>query len=192
MHFFIENYLLEMKKSGDPSAAIKFTQTVTPGKLLEDDKTIPLKKIDEGRNLFYQFQESDYASDYESILGSELDIYSYKLFYRGKVDWTYIRKQSQLAVSDFKTSSKPIEKGSRKEEGYKYQLGAYGLGFDHMLEKDGKDRKVEYASIISVHTKSNLVQSISLEGDELEHYKNEFAKIVKDWHIQNGQEFLVS
>ena len=191
MHGFINNYLSEMKKSGDPSAALRFTQINTPKILLEDDKSMPQRKIDEGRDLFYKFQDSDYATGYEQLIGTEMDIFSHKLFYRGKVDWTFIRKISGLAISDFKTSSKPIERGSRKEEGYKYQLGAYGLAFDHMLEKDGKSQRINYASIISVHTKSNLVQNICLEGKELQKYKDKFAEIAAKWHQENGQGFLI-
>lgn len=191
MHLFIENYLIEMKKSGDPSAALRFTQITTPEMLVEEDKSMPQRKIDEGRDLFYKFQDCDYSSKYDRLIRSEMNIYSHKLFYRGRVDWTYNRKESGLAISDFKTSSKPIESGSRKEEGYKYQLGGYGLAFDHMLEADGKSQRVNYASIISVHTKSNLVQNIYLEGVKFQEYKDKFAEIVSKWHRQNGQGFLI-
>ncbi len=191
MHLFIENWLIEMKKSGDPSAALKHTQLTTPSTLAHDEK-IPTYKIDEGRKLFYNFIESDVATQYSRLLGTETAVYSPYLFYRGKVDWLFEQSLYGLSVRDFKTSSKPIEAGSRKEEGCKYQLGAYALALDHMITKGKKEpRKVNYASIVSMHTKSYLVQDIVLYGDELQEYKDKFETICKEYHIKHGQGFLI-
>lgn len=193
MHIFIENWLIEMQKSGDPTAALKYTQKASPPILITEEK-VPDYKIKEGIKLFYNFIESDYATQYSKLIGTETSIYSPKLFYRGKVDWLFEQELYQLSVADFKTTNKPIEKGSRKEEGYKYQLGGYGLALDHMLlEKNPHTtQKVNYAAIIAVHTKSNLVQNIVLHGDELQEYKDKFETIIKGYHQKHGQQFLLN
>jgi len=192
MHLFIENWLIEMKKSGDPSAALRFTQTESPPFLLKEEE-VPQFKVDEGRKLFYNFIESEPASQYTKLIGTETSIYSPILFYRGKIDWLYEQQLYGLSVSDFKTTSKPIEPKSRKEEGYKHQIGAYALAVDHMmLKKDPTStKKVNYASIIAVHTKSSLVQNIALFDDELQEYKDRFETIVRGYHNKHGQSFLL-
>ena len=189
MHLFIENFLKELKKSGDPSSALKYTQTFTPPAL--EKENIPSWKIKEGRDLFYNFYDSDYAKDYKSIVGAETNIYSPKFFYRGKIDWTFIMKMFGIGIRDFKTSSKPIIPGSRKELGYKIQLGAYAGALEDMYSAENKDVKIGYASIVSMQTKSNLVQNIECSGDELDKYKMEFKTLATQWHIKNGQGFLV-
>ena len=92
-------------------------------------------------------------------------------------------------ISDFKTSSSAIKKDSIKEKKYKYQLSAYCIAVEDMFEE--KQLKINKASIISIQTKSDLVQSIELTGEELNEYKEGFKTLVHDWHIKNGQEFLV-
>ena len=49
----------------------------------------------------------------------------------------------------------------------------------------------DYASIISMHTKSKRIQVIECEGQELEEKKKEFETLVKDWHKNNKQSFLI-
>ena len=43
---------------------------------------VPQYKIDEGRELFYKFYYSDFASNYSNPIGIELGIYSSTLFFR--------------------------------------------------------------------------------------------------------------
>ena len=190
MHAYLEHWLNEMKEVPDPGSALRKIQAKT--KALLEQEGIPSQKIQEGINLFYNFYESEYATSYTEILGTETAIYSPKLFYRGKIDWLYTQALYGLSVSDFKSSSKVIEKGSRKEIGYKYQVGAYALALEHMLEAKGQHRKVNYSSIISMHTKSSTVQNISLCGDELDEYKAKFETIAREYHIKIGQENLLN
>jgi len=168
MHLFIETFLNEMKNSGDPSASLRKTQLETPP-LLEQEH-IPEYKIKEGRNLFYKFYDSDYVSDYEKILGTEIKIYSPFLFYRGAIDWLITIRPWGIGVRDFKGSNNFIKKGSRKEEGYKYQLGGYAVALEDMYKKEKENIKVNYASIINVQVNSNRVQNIECAGDELKEY----------------------
>ena len=188
MHLFIELFLQEMKISGDPSKALRETQIKAPPILLEEK--VPQHKIEEGMKLFYKFYESDYVSDYSELVGTETDIYDPYYFYRGKIDWLFKIAPHGLGVRDFKSSSKPIEPGSRKEEGYKFQLGAYAGAVEHMYKKNKNDVKINYASIVTILTKSEIVQNIELFGKELDMYKRKYAELAKQWHIDHGQGFL--
>lgn len=188
LHLFIENFLQSLKNYSDPSKALRETQEKSPPLL--EQQGIPPHKIDEGRNLFYNFYESDYASDYESLIGTETDIYSPYLFYRGKIDWVFSKRVWGLAIRDFKGSSKIIESGSRKELGYKLQLGAYSLALEHMYLSNEKNIKVGYASLVIMLTRGNGVQNIECYGEELDKYKSEFQELTKQWHFQKGQGFL--
>jgi len=186
MHAFIENFLKDLAATKDPTSALRHTQQVTPA-LLEKEG-VPMDRIDKGREMFFSFYHSDYANAYIDLIGTELSLYSQTLFFRGKTDVFYNEKGVGRVVTDFKTVSKPIQKGSIKELVYKRQLGAYALAIEEML-KD-KDVKVQKASILAVNTKRYLLQEIVCEGLELEEQKNEFSKLVKQWHIKNNQGFL--
>jgi ATP-dependent exoDNAse (exonuclease V) beta subunit len=190
MHLFIEIYLDSLKQGADKSEALKTTQTQAPPQLIKEN--ISEYKVTEGRNLFYTWLNSDYAEDYTKHYGTESTIHSPYLFYRGKIDWLFQIEKWGLAVRDFKSGNKYIEPGSRKELGYKFQLGAYALGLEHMYKKEKKDVKVKYASIVNMQKSSNMAQNVECSGDELDEYKLKFGTIAKEWHIKNGQGFLFS
>jgi hypothetical protein len=186
MHAFIETFIKEFAKTNDPSHALQQAQTITPKFLLENEN-VPLEKIDKGREMFLNFYYSKYANVYKDLIGSELFLYSPTLFYRGKTDVFYKELNNKL-VTDFKTSSKLIEKGSVKERKYKLQLGGYVYALEDMLKEQSVT--INKASILVIQTKSTNIQEIFVEGDELEKQKEEFKNLVKQFHINNNQGFL--
>lgn len=186
MHSFIENFVKELAKSKDPSMALQHTQQVSP--MLLEQEGVPMEKIDKGRELFLNFYYSDYANSYTDLIGTELVLYSPSLFYRGKTDVFFNENGIGRVITDFKTTSKFIVKGSVKEQIYKHQLGAYAIAAEEMFAE--KQVKIAKASILAVHTKSTLIQEIVCQGDELEEHKEAFKTIVKAWHIKNNQGFL--
>ena len=42
-----------------------------------------------------------------------------------------------------------------------------------------------------MNTQNEILNELICVGDELETYKSEFKKLVLDWHVKNGQEFLI-
>ena len=187
MHLFIENYTKEFSKTKDKQIALQHSQLISPNLLIKDN--IPLDKIDKGREMFLNFYYSDYSTLYEDLIGSELSLYSPILFYRGKTDIFYNEKGVGRVVTDFKTSSKPIEKGSIKELKYKRQLGGYALALEHML-KD-KNITINKASILVVQTKSTDIQEIFCVNKELEEQKQEFKTLITEYHIKHDQSYLI-
>lgn len=186
MHAFIENFVKELAKTKDPSMALQHTQTVSP--MLLEQEGVPMEKIDKGRELFFNFYYSDYANSYTDLIGSELVLYSPLFFYRGKTDVFYNENGIGRVVTDYKTASKLIVKGSVKESIYKLQLGAYANAIEEMFAE--KDVKVAKASILAVQTKSAMIQEIVCQGDELQEQKEAFKTLCKEWHIKNNQGFL--
>jgi len=186
MHTFIENFIKELAKSKDPSKALKYTLTISPDILLKIN--VPIDKIDKGREMFFNFYYSDYSNTYIDLIGTELAIYSPILFYRGKMDVFYNEKGTGRVITDFKTSSKLIEKGSIKELKYKRQLGAYALGIEHMLKN--QNIKINKASLLIINSNSTLIQEVFCQNEELEEQKTEFENLVKNYHINNNQSFL--
>jgi len=189
MHIFIENFILKMMEVKDPGAALEHTLKVSIP-ILVDEENVPGNKINEGRELFYKFYYSEQAKAYTEIIGSEFMVHSPYSYFRGKADWLYKKLMYGMSVSDFKTASRLIEKGSVKEEKYKHQLGAYASGVEDMYKSKGADVKVNYASIICIQTRSDIVQNVELFNEELEEYKQKFKTIARQWHIDNGQQFL--
>ena len=187
MHIFIENFVKILAKSKDPSEALKYTQENTPQQLVYEK--IPKYKIDEGRALFYKFYYSDWSNAYINLIATELGIYSPTLFYRGKVDVFFQDNVFGPVITDFKTSNGYIKKGSVKEYKYFLQLGGYASAVEEMY-KD-KELKIKRSTILCINTKTEGLQEIILDGTELEHYKNEFKTICKEWHIKHNQGYLI-
>jgi len=187
MHMFIEHFITTLSKSKDPSEALRVTQEVSPDLLFKEG--VPQNKIDEGRDLFYKFYYSEFASNYTNLVKAELGIYSPTLFYRGLADVVYMDRVFGISVTDFKTSNGFIKKGSVKELKYKYQLGAYSNALDEMYKE--KNVSVKKASILCVNTKTENLQEVICQGKELEEYKEKFKTLVKEWHKKHNQEYLI-
>ena len=187
MHLFIENFITTYAKTKDPSEALRVTQTITPAQLTKEG--IPNDKIDIGRELFYKFYYSEFANTYGGLIAPELGIYSPTLFYRGKADVFFQDRVYGPVITDFKTSNGYIKKESVKELKYKYQLGAYANAVDEMYKDKGLC--IKRSTILCINTKSEGLQQVVCEGKELEHYKNEFKTLVKNWHIKNNQGYLI-
>jgi len=187
MHTFIENFVKNYAKTKDVSESLSFTQTESVKQLLE--QKIPEIKINEGRELFYKFYYSEYSNKYTDLIGCESPLWSPTLFYRGKADVIYKDNIYGLSVTDYKTGSDYVKKGSVKELKYKLQLGSYGNALDEMYKE--RNVKVNKASILCVSTKSDILQEIECVGAELEEYKEKFKTLCKEYHIKNKTEFLL-
>lgn len=187
-HTFIENFIFQYSKTKDISEALKYTQIESPKKL--ESEKIPKEKINEGRDLFYKFYYSDYASRYSDMLALEMGIYSASLFYRGKLDILYKDKLFGISITDFKTSNGEIKKGSIKELKYFYQLGGYSLGLDEMLKEKGII--CNRASILCIDKKSDILQEIELNSEKLNEYKEKFKTLCLDWHKINKSLYLIN
>jgi hypothetical protein len=188
MHTFIEEFISIYSKSKDVSEALRVTQENSPKILLESN--IPADKIEEGRNLFYKFYYSDHSTQFNDLLAIELGIYSSTLFYRGKLDILYKDKLFGLSLCDLKSSNGRIKKGSTKELKYKLQLGAYSRCISEMYKEKGV--KCTNASILCVDKNTDILQEIKISGNELIEYENKFVDLIKEYHIKNDQEYLLS
>jgi len=186
LHIFLQNFIENFSKTKDISEALKVTQTKSP-EILEKEN-IPKNKIEEGRNLFYKFYYSEYPSQYSDVIGTELGIYSPTLFYRGKLDIFYLNKIFGYTVTDFKTSSDYIKKGSVKEYKYFLQLGAYSNCIDEMYKEKVN---IKRASILCINTKLDKLQEIICVGKQLQEYKEKFKTMTKNFHIKNNQKYLI-
>jgi len=185
MHAFIEHFIERTNETKDPSAVLLEIQKSVPALLKEQQ--IPEDKINEGLDLFYKFYYCEYANIYKNVYGIELSLYSSSAFYRGKLDIAYISGPF-LNITDFKTSSEKIKKGSIKEKKYKLQLGGYAYALDEMLLLEGKS--VNSCNILCINKKDDFIQNIVCEGDELEENKQEFKTLCIEWHKKNNQEFI--
>jgi len=186
-HVFIENFITQYNKTKDISEALLYTQTESL-KILQKDN-IPQEKIEEGLKLFYKFYYSNYITQFDKIFAIEFPIYSSSLFYRGKLDIFYLDKLHGYAVTDFKTSSKKITKGSVKELKYFYQLGAYANCLEEMYKN--KNIIINKASILCINKQNDILQEITLMGNDLINYKEQFKTLVRQYHIKNGQDYLL-
>ena len=188
MHTFIENFVKAYAKTKDASKSLSFTQTQSPEELLKEQ--IPPHKIDEGRELFYKFYYSDFSNAYEQLIGTELGIYSKTIYYRGLADVFYTDRVFGATVTDFKSASTYIKKGSVKELKYKFQLGGYAAALDEMYEK--KNLIIKRSSILCINTKTDILQEIVLSGNELQEYKDKFKTIVREWHMKYNRKYLIN
>lgn len=185
MHTFIEQFMDVFSKNNDPSEALLETQKKSPALLIQQD--IPENKIKEGLDMFYKYYHSEYPVKYKDVIGLEKPIHSEQYYFRGLADIVY-KIAGCAAVTDFKTASSYIKKGTIKEKKYKLQLGAYSLALDEMLLLEGYS--INEAHILCVNTKSEGLQDIGCSYNELNALKDEFKELSKMWHTNHGQAFL--
>lgn len=189
MHLFIENFINKFSETKDPGGALQYSLQVTVPDLIKED--IPPDMIEMGRNMFYNFYHSHHSSRYKDLYGTEISIFSPVWFFRGKADVFYNEQGIGRTVTDFKGTSKAIERGSVKLIKYLKQLGAYAIAVEDTVKYvHNKDVSINRSSILAVHTKSNMIQDILLENDQLNIEKEAFKTLCKEWHIINGQGFL--
>lgn len=186
LHIFIEEFLKEMKRTKDPTASLLHTQK--EGMRILQEMEVPEDKINKGRDMFYDFYESEHARNMSDLVGTEVPLYSPLNFFRGIADVLYKETGYGLVATDLKSASSYIKKGSKKEEKYKLQVGGYALALDD-LNRD-KGGKVKKSSIVCVNTKSSNVQEIWCEGEKLEEQKEKFKTLCRKWHKNNNQGFL--
>ena len=120
----------------------------------------------------------------------EMGVFSPSLFYRGKLDILYKDSLFGLSITDLKSSNGRIKEGSSKEISYFFQLGGYANAFEEMYKEKGII--INQASILCIDKQSDLLQEISLSGTDLAEYKEKFRNLAKDYHIKNGQEYLLT
>jgi len=188
MHQYIELFVTNYMTSKDASYSIE--KAIREGKELLVKESIPSAKIEEGCKYFYNYYESGHFSNISKLIGVEIPIYSPSLFFRGKGDLAYINTLSNYVSTDYKTSSALISSGSVKETKYKLQIGGYSIAFEEMYAAQGKHISFADGEIVCVVTKTGNVQTINISGDEMYHYKQEFKKLAKQWHLNNNQSFL--
>lgn len=188
MHKFVENFLQEFSASKDISKALTFTLENSVKSLREEN--IPDDKIQQGLKMFYAFYYSELVNEYSDIVKIEFPIFSARYYYRGILDILYKNKLAGLTVTDLKSSSDRIKKGSIKEEKYFFQLGGYSLAMEEMYAPKGLH--INKASILCIHKNGDFVEEISLMGSKLNEYKEKFKTLVIDYHINNNQSYLIS
>jgi hypothetical protein len=179
---FIKNYFISNTK--DINESLKSISNIT-----FDD--IPKDKVKIGWELFYKWFNYGHINSFSKFYSSELNIYSKRLYYRGILDLWYNHINYGGIITDFKTASSFVETGSIKEHKHKLQLSGYVIALEEMLNNENNQYKLDAASILLVHTKSDQIQEIILQGEELDKYKSEFETLVKQWHIKNNQEYLI-
>lgn len=192
---FLKDYFCVFKKVKDINTSLQAIQNIS----FEKDN-IPENKIVEGWNLFYKWFNYGHIKSFNKFYSSELGIYSKRLFYRGILDVWYNHINYGATVTDFKTASSFVEKDSIKEKKHKLQIASYVLALEEMLnervnpnsENHNLLTKINAGTICLMNTKSDLIQEIVLQDDELNEYKNEFKTLVEKWHIENNQSYLIN
>ena len=187
LHKYMEVFIKDFALSKNKESSYAFAHKQSYNELLKEN--IPIGKINKGLELFNIFYYSYNIEQFRDIISTEFKIYSPIHFYRGALDILY--KYNNLRLTDYKTSSKKIEKDTIKEYKYKCQLGAYSNAIDELLLLKGSNKNVEYASLLIFLTNDSNLQEIILEGKELKYYKEEFKTLAIKWHINNNQEFLI-
>jgi len=118
-----------------------------------------------------------------------MGVYSSSLFYRGKLDILYRDPLFGIALTDFKSSSEKIKKGSVKEYKYFCQLGGYSQCLKEMYASKGLI--INRASILCIDKKSDIVNEIVLSGAKLREYEEIFSKLVIEYHKKLNQDYLI-
>jgi hypothetical protein len=185
-HKFMENYYLAFAAKGDLEKALLYTQTKSIQQLKEEK--IAEKQIETGRGMFYQMLES-FAPNSDSpevheVLGLEHKVVNFKIPYRGAYDinylWPSMNKLNNV-ITDYKSASSYVEKGSVKERKYKLQLSGYWSAYEQMT-----GNSLDVAKIW-VSVKNSGTQEIMIGRSEYNDLWEEFVDLCTHFHNQHGQ-----
>jgi len=186
LHTYMENYFLAWAKKGSPEKAMLYTQRKTIDQIKKED--IATKQIETGRNMFYQLLESfNVDGDYpevHKVLGLEKKVANFELPYRGAYDinylWPAMNKLNNV-ITDYKSASSFIEKGSTKERKYKLQLSGYWTAYEKM-----SGNQLDAAKIW-VSVKNSGTQEIMIGRSEYNDLWEEFKDLCIHFHKSHNQ-----
>ena len=186
LHTFMEQYYLAFAAKGDVEKALLYTQKKSL-QLLKKEK-IAVKQIETGRRMFYQLLESFAPNsdnpEVHQVLGLEHKIVNYTLPYRGAYDINYLwpaANKLNNVITDYKSSSSYVEKGSTKERKYMLQLSGYWTAYEQMT-----GNKLDFAKIW-VSVKNAGTQEILINRSQYEELYEEFKDLCIHFHKEHGQ-----
>jgi hypothetical protein len=187
MHLFMENFFLALAAKGDIEKALLYTQKKSLQRVQKDG--IKETQIVTGRNMFYQLLESFAPNsdnpEVHKVLGLEHKVVNFTLPYRGAYDinylWSAANKLNNV-ITDYKSASSYIEKGSTKERKYKLQLSGYWAAYEQMT-----GNQLDFAKIW-VSVKNAGTQEILISRPEYNDLFAEFTELCEHFHKTHNQD----
>jgi len=144
-------------------------------KAKEDCAHLTPEEIECGKNLFLQFQGTDFYDRIESIMFQEEPLWSFiGGGYAGRMDLSIWGKPKSPRVIDFKTSKKP--KRDEWITGYKKQTSAYSVA---LHERHGIFPE---SCEIWISCETGEVQMFEMRREEIKHWFSEFHKDLVSYH----------
>jgi len=187
LHKFMENFYLAIAAKGDTEKALLYTQKKSLQQLAKED--IAKKQIETGRNMFYQLLESFAPNsdnpEVHEVLGLEHKVANFELPYRGAYDINYLwpaANKLNNVITDYKSSSSYVEKGSVKERKYMLQLSGYWTAYEQMT-----GNKLDFAKIW-VSVKNAGTQEILIDRSQYAELYHEFSELCEHFHKMHGQD----
>jgi hypothetical protein len=184
MHIYLENYFDNFSKTRDHNKSLLHTQKKSLH-FLRDIEKIPEAELKLGRSLFYKIiEEFKNIDEVSYVIGLESKIFHPLAAYRGAYDINYLKDVNgdyQNVITDYKTSSKRVQKGSVKEQKYLLQLAAYWMAYEHLKKTELNQAKLWIA------IKDGDTQEIKIGKEEArKHYKT-FSKLCNEYHTKHNQ-----
>jgi hypothetical protein len=170
MHLFLENYMICIRKKGDPDSCLLYTQRKSTDTLLHEmDKD----RVDNGRSLFYNLYHSGIFDKIKKVIFTEKFLHSEKFLFAGTTDFGFLDTRDYIVITDFKSASSPRDEDTIDK--YKYQVAAYAIAFEEMYNKPVHRGEVWISY-------SDGLQIIEVCGEEMELKKVEFLELCTAYH----------
>lgn len=189
LHKFMENYYLAFAAKGDIEKALLYTQKKTLIDIQKEKEVIEEAQIRTGRNMFYSllnaFRPNSDNPEVHTVLGLEHKIANFTMPYRGQYDINYLWQNANKlnnVITDYKSSSSLVEKGSVKESKYKLQLSGYWKAYELITGNE-----LDYAKLWIAIKNSDVCQEIIIDRHEIEDLYAEFTELCTAYHTANRQ-----
>lgn len=169
MHAVLENYVDNLFVIPVENALQEsFKKAVAENDFTEEEFEI-------GKNLFFNFYQSDFFNQIDGVLFQEEALWSTRGGgYAGRMDLAVRYKDQKKKVVDYKTSKKP-----KRDEwilGYKMQVSAYAVA---LYDRHGI---VIDECEIWISCETGELQTFTLTQPDMKFYFGEFMKLVKGYH----------
>lgn len=173
MHAVLENYVDNLFVDPlDNPLQEAFKKAVAENDFTEDEFAI-------GKNLFFNFYQSDFFKGIDEVLFQEEPLWSSRGGgYAGRMDLAIKHIEGKRKIVDYKTSKKP--KREDWIEGYKMQVSAYAVAlYDrHNIVIDECE--------IWISCETGELQTFRLSQTDMKYWFGRFIELVKGYHEKHS------
>lgn len=179
MHRWLEVFLGKYSENYDAIKALMYTQKyISETNEFANLPSSLSRALKVGRELFYNFYNSEFHKKIGKILYNEVFLYTlFRGGWAGACDFVYEDPDGKLVIMDFKSSTVP--KDPDKLDNYKMQIACYMF-----LYAEFSGTLPDRGEIVISNEQNSDLQWITIPGDEMKIHIRKFLVLLRQFRAQ--------